>query len=192
MDKFFGILFTIIALVLFSMPSHAEVLLQENRLTINVQEATVHEVLRALTQQSQINIIALEETDVGNVRISKKFWGLPLEEGIHRVLNGWNYGITRDVSTGKITALYLVSQRIHASTSGSPPTASSSYPSNQNISQLQTQPTALSQTYGTDAIHPINEEELDGNDDFFNDEEQESLPPNLSETLERWQRNGNG
>lgn len=192
MYKFFDALLTIIALMLLSMPGHAEVLLKEDRLTMNVEGATVHEVLNALTQQAKINIVALKETNISNVRISKRFWGLPLEEGIHRVLSGWNYGITRNVSTGKIKTLYLVSQRHDSSTSSDPPPPSAPYPSNQDISQSESQPTVLSQTYGTNVLESIDEEESEGEEDFFNAEELETLPPNLIETLERWQRNGNG
>ncbi len=183
---------TIITLLLLSFPCHAEVQVTQNKLTMNVDGATFHEVLHTLTEQAQIDIVTLEETNIGNVTISKRFWGLPLEEGIQRMLSGWNYGITRDVSTGKIKTLYLVSRRNDSSTLGSLPAALASSPSNQDVSQSESQPTVLSQTYGTKALEPINREESEGEEDFFNDDELETLPPNLIETLERWQRNGNG
>ncbi len=192
MGQINGVLFAILALILLSIPCHAEVLLKEDRLTIDVQGATVHEVLNTLTQKAQINIITLEETNINNVRISKRFWNLPLEKGIHRVLSGWNYGITRDVSTGKITTLYLASQRTTSATSGSPTTASTTNPSNQIISQSQSQSAILNQTYSANILEPIDEEDLEGEEDFFDDEELETLPSNLIEILERWEQNGKG
>ena len=111
---------TIISLLIFSLlfinsisPCHAEVLLTHNTLTVNIRDTTMKDILDDIRHQGHFNIVAFEETKIGNVRISKKFWNLPLEKGLERLFSGWNYGITRDVSTGKITILYLVSQRIN-------------------------------------------------------------------------------
>ncbi len=185
-------LIQIITLVLLSLPCQAEVFLAQNTLTVNVQGATIHEVLKTLTEQAQIKIIALEETNIGHVRISKKFWNLPLEEGIHRVLSGWNYGISRDTRTGRITTLYLVSQRIDTSDISSPLDTSTRSPSNRDFLPSQSQPTILSQTYDANVVQPTDNQESEEEEDVFSDEEFEALPPNLLETLERWQRNGNG
>ncbi len=184
-------LIKIITLVLLSVPCQAEVFLAQNTLTIDVQGATIHEVLQTLTQQTQINIVALEETNIGHVKISKKFWNLPLEEGIHRVLSGWNYGISRDTRTGRITTLYLVSQRIDTSDTSSPPATSTRSPSNRDFISSQPQPTILSQTYDANILQPTDDQKLEEEDEF-SDEELETFPPNLIETLERWQHNGNG
>ena len=192
MNHRYGFLIQIISLLLLSLPCHAEVFLAQNTLTINVHGATIHDVLKTLTQQAQIKIVALEETNIGNVKISKKFWDLPLEEGIHRVLSGWNYGISRDIHTGRITTLYLVSQRIDTSRTGDPRGTSGHNPSNLDFSESQAPPTMLSQTYAAKVLQPTDNQELEEEEDIFSDEEFETLPPNLIETLERWQRNGNG
>ena len=173
-------------------PGHAEVRLYHNSLSVNINDTTMKEVLDDIGQQGNLNIVAFEETQIGNVRISKKFWNLPLEAGLDRLLSNWNYGISRDRLTGAITTLYLVSRRIDSSTSNGPPATSTLYPSDQNTSQSQSHSTVLSQTYGANVLEPTDGEELDEEDDLFNDEELETLPPNLIETLERWQRNGNG
>lgn len=192
MNHRYGFLIHIISLLLLSLPCHAEVFLAHNTLTLNVHDAIIRDVLKTLTQQAQIKIVALEETNIGNVKISKKFWNLPLEEGIHRVLSGWNYGISRDTRTGRITTLYLVSQRIDASKTGDPRGTSAHNPSNLDFSESQAPPTILSQTYDAHVLQPTDNQELEEEEDVFSDEEFESLPPNLLETLERWQRNGNG
>ena len=192
MSKIYHVLLTIITLMLFNIPSHAEVYLKENRLTMNVQGVPVQEVLDALTQQTQIKIVALEETYFGNVKISKRFWGLPLEEGLHRVLSGWNYGITRDTATGKIRTLYLASRRKDSSTPVRPPADLIPHRSNQHFSRARTQPTVLSHTHEINNLEPTHEPKLELEEDFLNDEELEVLPPNFIETLERWERKGNG
>ncbi len=192
MNRRYAFLIHIISLLLLSLPCQAEVFLAQNTLTINVHGATIHAVLKALTQQSQIKIVALEETNIGNVKISKKFWNLPLEEGLHRILSGWNYGISRDTRTGKITTLYLVSQRIDTSGEGHALATSTQSPSNLDFSESQPPPTILSQTYDANALQPTDNQEAEEEEDVFSDEEFETLPPNLMETLERWQRNGNG
>ncbi len=192
MNNRYGFLIHIITLLLLSLPCQAEVVLTQNTLTINVDSATIRDVLKTLTQQAQIKIVALEETNIGNVKISKKFWNLPLEEGIHRVLSGWNYGISRDIRTGRITTLYLVSQRIDTSGEGHARDTSTHSPLHSDFAESQSQPTILSQTYDTNVLQPRDNQEAEEEEDVFSDEEFETLPPNLIETLERWQRNGNG
>lgn len=89
----------------------AEVHIRQDRITIHVQEITIQAVLHLLAEQGQFNIVALEESRMKHVRISKRFWNLPLEEGLARIFSSWNYGLGRDPKTGKITTLYLVSPR---------------------------------------------------------------------------------
>ncbi|MGB0908959.1 MAG: hypothetical protein ACPGYT_01235 [Nitrospirales bacterium] len=107
----FAILLLTIAIIGFTWPSQAEIHLQQDRLTINAQETTVQEVLNMLAKQGQFDIMALEESTIKNVRISKKFWNLPVEECLARIFSGWNYGMSRDQQTGKIITLFLVSQK---------------------------------------------------------------------------------
>ncbi len=192
MNRRYGFLIHIITLLLLSVPCQAEVFLAQNTLTINVHGATIRDVLKTLTQKAQIKIVALEETNIGNVKISKKFRNLPLEEGIQRVLSGWNYGISRDTRTGRITTLYLVSQRIDTSGEDHARDTSTHSPSHLDVAESQSQPTILSQTSDTTVLQPTDNQEAEEEEDVFSDEEFETLPPNLIETLERWQRNGNG
>lgn len=105
--------FLILSLLLINSisPCHAEVLLTHNTLTVSIRDTTMKDILDDIRHQGHFNIVAFEETKIGNVRISKKFWNLPLEKGLERLFNRWNYGITRNVSTGQITVVYLVSLR---------------------------------------------------------------------------------
>ncbi|GJL64845.1 MAG: hypothetical protein NPIRA04_34990 [Nitrospirales bacterium] len=93
----------------------AEVRLTLNTFLVDIDDVSINDILDDLRDQGDFNIVALEERKIGNVKISKKFWNLPLEEGLDRLLSGWNYGVTRDVTTGTITTLYLVSQRSDSS-----------------------------------------------------------------------------
>ncbi|GJL66367.1 MAG: hypothetical protein NPIRA05_13380 [Nitrospirales bacterium] len=93
----------------------AEVRLTHDTLTVNIDNAGMNDILDDIRDQGDFNIVVFEETKIGNVTITKKFVNLPLEEGLDRLLSGWNYGITRDVTTGKITTLYLVSRRTDSS-----------------------------------------------------------------------------
>ena len=105
-----------LVLGLFTLPGHAEVRLEKNYLTVQVKDTIIEEVLDELGRQGEMKVIAFEDTRIGNVRISKTFWNLPLEEGLDRLLSNWNYGLSRDKSTGRITTLYIVSKRIEPPT----------------------------------------------------------------------------
>ena len=93
-----------------------EVQWKKDSLSVSVEDASVSQVLEEISRQRDIRIITLEETKVGRVKVSKQFWNVTLEEGLVRLLNGWNYGFIRDPISGKISTLYLVSQRPEVAT----------------------------------------------------------------------------
>ena len=174
---------------------HAEVRLTLNSLTVDIHDAAMKDVLDDIHHQGDLNIVAFEETKIGNVRISKKFWNLPLEAGLDRLLSGWNYGISRDVSTGKITTLYLVSLRTDASVLPALQASSSNQQSSQDAYESQTQSSILSEPYDDpESSDPEDDEEYDEfatEPNFPSQEELENLPPDLREHLEKLYRNDN-
>ena len=140
MNRSYTVLFVFLAFLWCIAPCQAEVHLEENRLTVNVQEITIEEVFQELSQQGDINVVALEETNFGNVKISKRFWNLPLEEGLDRLLSGWNYGLHRNQSTGKIVTLYLVSRQSQPPELAKTVSSSSIQPQNRILDELHNQP----------------------------------------------------
>lgn len=143
-------------------PCHAEVHLHQDSLSVNINDVPMKDVLNDIREQGDLNIVAFEETQIGNVRISKKFWNLPLEAGLDRLLSDWNYGINRHATTGKITTLYLVSRRLNPSTL---PVRSSlpNKPSSRETYESQTNPNILTEN-DDDSNGP--ESEDDGYDEF--------------------------
>ena len=147
MRKLIAYLIVTLSLVGAFSASRAEVHLAQDTLTVNVHNATMKNVLDDIRYQGYFTIVAFEDTQIGNVRISKKFWHLPLEAGLARLLSGWNYGINRDMSTGKISTLYLVSQRTDSSSVSPPLPHIITQQSNPNASAPQSQATTLQETY---------------------------------------------
>ena len=105
--------------------------------------------------------------NVGHVKISKRFWNLPLEEGLDRLLAGWNYGLHRNQSTGKIVTLYLVSRQ---TTSPSPVERSftlGSQPLDDRIVESSNQPTNFRST------HPLDFPDYDDVDEDDDEEDRD-------------------
>ncbi len=184
MPKFIIYLYLLLSFGLTSSisPIHAEVRLIHNTLTVDSHNKTLKDVLDDLRQQGNFNIVAFEETIIGNVRISKQFWNLPLEKGLDRLLSGWNYGINRDGSTGKITVLYLVSQRKGPAPFSRVLSASIAQPSSYNAYEAQTWPTGLSETHNaqsTDSDDEEEDKEFTSELDSLSEHELKNLPPDL-------------
>ena len=180
-----------------SIPSSlAEVRLSQNTLTVDVANTTIKNVLDNIGHQGNITIIALEETKIDNVRITKKFLNLSLEAGFDRLLSGWNYGISRNALTGKITTVYLVSQRedslglsVIVSSSPNPTTRPT-------LAQARSEPNPLmdfeDDTDSLDSEDEEADEEFAEEANFPNSEELANLPLTLSEHLEQLYRNDQG
>ena len=162
MYKFYGFLF--ITGMLFLTPCYAEVSLSSNKITVNVHEITMQEILENISKQGHIHIVTLDESPIGHVKISRRFSNLPIEIGLERILNGWNYGMSRDSSTGKITTIYLLSQRTNQSTVPVPLSVNS--PSSRHTHDLQPHPSTK---------HELNNdfEFLDSDDDNGEDDDDE-------------------
>ncbi len=172
MPTFTACLLVILELLSFIASCHAEVRLTHDLLTVDIHDVSMADVLNDLRHHGNLNIVAFEETKIGNVRISKTFWNLPVEEGLDRLLSGWNYGINRDVTTGRISALYLVSRRTAASLRPEGPSSSSTISLPYPVDELRTQ------------LSSLNEEHVDSeNDEVYDDLLPEPNFPNGEELL---------
>lgn len=152
----------ILTLMMLTSPGQAEVYLDQDRLTVNVSETTAKDVLNDVALQGHITIVVLDHTQIGQVKISRRFWNIPLEEGLERILNGWNYGLSRNRLTGKISTVYLLAQRIRTvSPSQSQPILTHN---SQNISpdDIPAQPMVSSRVYDKESsnFEPEEEEEF--------------------------------
>ena len=170
MRKLIAYLIVTLSLVGAFSASRAEVHLAQDTLTVNVHNATMKNVLDDIRYQGYFTIVAFEDTQIGNVRISKKFWHLPLEAGLARLLSGWNYGINRNLSTGKISTLYLVSQRTDGSSVSIPLPLSTTQQSTPNANAPQSELTPLGKTHDdSDFIETKEDEEDEDYDGFLNE-----------------------
>ena len=166
MNRSYTTLVVFLAFVWCIVPCQAEVHLEENRLTVNVQEITIEEVFQELSQQGHINVVALEETNIGNVKISKRFWNLPLEEGLDRLLSGWNYGLHRNQSTGNIVTLYLVSRQSQPPELAKTVSSSSTQPQNLILEELNNQPSLPGATQNIALLDYDDDDEEDTGDEY--------------------------
>ncbi len=105
----FGI---IIALsVFFTHHSHAEVHVHEHELTAHLKEASLARVLKKIGRQAGFDIAVLNESDYHKAVVSYALENVPLEQGLERLLNGWNYGFSKNPTTGTVQRLIIVSRR---------------------------------------------------------------------------------
>ena len=139
-------IYLLLTLVFISptLPSNAEIRVTSNTMTVNVSDTTMKNVLDDIRHQMDLNVVTFEGTKINTVKLSKRFWNLPLEVGFDRLLRGWNYGITRDGLTGKMTTLYLVSRRSDPSTSLIPET-STNQTVHHNTDEAAFQPSILTE-----------------------------------------------
>ncbi len=102
----------IVALCLFfTLHSHAEVHVHQQELTAHVKKASLAKVLTKIGRQAGFDIAVLNESDYHKARVSDVLKDVPLEQGLARLLNGWNYGFSKDPTTGTVRQLIIVSRR---------------------------------------------------------------------------------
>ena len=104
--------FIISCLLIATHSAHAELSLRQDRLSVNVQEASLKAFLEVLTQQSGIRVTALDEHSFAEATISARFNQIPVPEALDRLLVQWNFGLTTDRGTGRIREVFLASKRI--------------------------------------------------------------------------------
>ena len=101
----------LLGLLLPSVSPGADVYLNVEGLTVNIQDEPLEGVLRDLAQQAEFDLMILQIRDFAGETVSEEFHNLSLEEGVHRLLPAWNYGITKDKKTGQIHQMFVVSKR---------------------------------------------------------------------------------
>ena len=91
--------------------AQAELRVHQDRFTLDVQGASLEHVLEDLSRQGSIAITILENGGLDNAIVTKQFANLSIEEGLHRLLLGWNYGLTKDRLAGRVQKVLIVSER---------------------------------------------------------------------------------
>lgn len=97
--------------LLLTLHSHAEVHVHQQELTAYVKEASLAKILTKIGRQAGFDITVLNESDYQKAVVSDVLEDVPLEQGLERLLNGWNYGLSKDPTTSTIRKLIIVSRR---------------------------------------------------------------------------------
>ena len=100
-----------VVLLLPSVSAGGDVNLNVEGLTVNIQDEPLEGVLQNLAQQANFDLMIFQKRDFIGETISEEFHNLSLEEGVHRLLPAWNYGITKDKKTGQIQQMFVISKR---------------------------------------------------------------------------------
>ncbi len=95
----------------FALHSYAEVNVHGQGLTARLKNASLARVLTKIGRQAGIDIAVLNESDYHKAVVSDVLENIPLEQGLERLLNGWNYGFSKDPTTGTVRRLMIVSRR---------------------------------------------------------------------------------
>ncbi len=105
----------IVALCLFfTLHSHAEVRVYGQAFTAHLKEASLERVLKKIGRQAGFDIAVLNEPNYHKALVSDVLEDVPLEQGLARLLNGWNYAFSKDSMTGTVRRLIIVSRRTGA------------------------------------------------------------------------------
>ena len=96
---------------LFAFDCHAEVSVRGHDLNANLKGASLEKVILRISQQANIEVAVSNMPEYGKSMVSDIFKDLPLEQRLDRLLNGWNYALSKDPTTGKVRQLMIVSRR---------------------------------------------------------------------------------
>ncbi len=91
--------------------AHAEVRVSERGVTANLTSSSLAQAVTQVARQADIHIVVMNTPTYHTAVISDVFEGLPLEMSLERLLNGWNYGWSKDPISGAVRSLIIVSQR---------------------------------------------------------------------------------
>ncbi len=162
--------------VLFAFDSHAEVRVNGQKLSANLRNTSLANVMNQIEVEAGINVTVFTTSKYTEATISAVFEEIPLELGLGRLLNGWNYALSKDPITGTVKSLIVVSRRMGVEET--------------NITAVPTQ-IVLTELEGKDSGAPFEEEQ--GPDflkekPFQTDEELLSnAPPDVREFITRMQ-----
>ncbi len=104
-------MWALVAMLFFAGDGHADVTVNGQDVTAHLADASLAKVMRQIGQKAGIQIDILHKADYHNAVISDVFENMPLEQGLDRLLNGWNYGLSKDPKTGLVRRLMIVSRR---------------------------------------------------------------------------------
>ena len=102
MKRLLSTCFAIAGLVGLVGPAIAELSIQHDRLTVDVQAAPLNAVLQDLSREGTIEITVLDTGLTDQATVTEQFHNLSVEEGLHRLLAQWNYSLTKHHVTGRI------------------------------------------------------------------------------------------
>lgn len=86
-------------------------------LSVHVSNVALVDVLEEVSQRGEIALKGVENESLQSIIISEAFQNLPIQAGLERLLVRLNYAFNREPVTGRITTLYLVSERQYYPTS---------------------------------------------------------------------------
>ena len=95
----------------------AAVQITDHSLSVQVSNVALVDVLEYVSRQGQIEVVGLDNKALHTLLISEVFQDLSIETGLERLLGRLNYAFSRAPITGRITTLYLVSERQNATPS---------------------------------------------------------------------------
>lgn len=174
MNILLWIVLTNIGILGVADPALAELLLRDDRLTINVKAVPLETILHDLSRQGAFQVTVLEKQTTRGLLVTEHFDQLPIEEGLNRLLADWNYSLTKSPKSGQIQEVFLVSRRDNSKDSSAISQSASPVGHAEPSSQNPNVP---------GAVTPISPE----NPDFANeaeDEESVDFTPEESETEE--------
>ena len=111
MKKIVSSLKIMVLWVFLTPASYAEVIVHEQAITAHLERSSLSQVLMKIGQQAGIDIAVTKGSDYRKAVVSEVLENVPLEEGLSRLLNGWNYGLVKNANTGAIHILMVVSRR---------------------------------------------------------------------------------
>lgn len=106
--RFLGLLTVWILLVGASPDMKVQV--NSDRLTVQVREIALSEVLEAIEEQANVTFTVIAADYNGEVNVSDDFTNLPLEQGIARLMGRWDYALVRDKETMRLKEIYIVAR----------------------------------------------------------------------------------
>jgi len=104
----------------FSAETRGEIIVENQAVTADISNESLAKTIEKISRQIGIDVEILDVQDYRTTLISDVFHHLPLGEAIERLLNGWNYGLTKDPKTGNIQMLMVVSRRYDTGDSSAP------------------------------------------------------------------------
>ncbi len=89
----------------------AEVSIHEHRLTVHVDSVLLDDLLYDLSQHGLFQVTVMEQGVTKGLVVTEHFDGLPIEEGLSRILADWNYSLIKRQGSNHIQEVFLVSKR---------------------------------------------------------------------------------